>query len=518
VQRAGALAVGAALTTPARGTAQDGSSRATPGPFDPTLVVNDVHTQLNATHVARIVRPDSVSAVQAAILDAARDGHAVSIAGGRHAAGGQQFGTGAVLLDMGAMQRIVAFDAAVGEIEVEAGIQWPALIDFLVTTQRGHAPQWGIIQKQSGADQLSLGGALASNVHGHGLAFKPIISNVVSFTLVDAAGQRVTCSRDQHADLFRLGIGGYGLFGAITTVRLRLGPRQPLVRATELATVTDLIATVERRGAEGALYGDFQFAIDPASDDFLRDGVLSTFRPADAGTPVAMEQQATSSADWLALIHLAHVDKRRAVDAYTARTLAAAGQVVWSDLHQLSNYVANYHRLIDEQLGAQIPSTETIGEIYVPRAALPEFLAVARDDLRAHDVDLIYGSIRLIERDDESFLAWAREPWACVILNLHTVHTEIGIASAAAAFRRLYDLALGYGGSYYLTYHRWATQAQVEAAHPRFIAFLQEKVRRDPDERFQSDWYRYYRGMFADHLPPAADPRAGRSRDVVVNE
>ena len=75
-----------------------------------------------------------------------------------------------------------------------------------------------------------------------------------------------------------------------------------------------------------------------------------------------------------------------------------------------------------------------------------------------------------------------------------------GDRTAAAAFRRLIDLALAHGGSYYLTYHRWATRAQVEAAYPRFVEFLREKLRFDPYERFQSDWYRHYREMFRDVL------------------
>ena len=506
-RRLGALVVGASLTTPTTSArTQEASPVASPGAPDQGLVVNDVHAQLNATRVHRIVRPDSLDALRAAIGDAAVEGRAVSIAGGRHATGGQQFGTGTVLLDMGAMNRIVAFDAAAGEIEVEAGIQWPALVDFLVTTQRGQARQWGIIQKQSGADRLSIGGALSANAHGHGLAFKPIISNVVAFTLVDGAGRIVTCSREQNAELFRLAIGGYGLFGVIATVRLRLGPRQKLERAAELVTVDDLIATLDQRVAEGALYGDFQFAIDPASDDFLRQGVLSTLRPVDPDTPISTEQRAASPEDWLALLALAHVDKRQAVDAYTARTLAASGQVVWSDLHQLSDYVADYHRIIDERLGVKTPATETIGEVYVPRAALAQFLEEVRDDFLAHNVDLIYGSIRLIEQDDESFLPWARGPWACVIVNLHTVHDEAGLAAAAAAFSRLIGRAIQHGGSYYLTYHRWATRDQVEVAHPGIVQFLQLKHQYDPDERFQSTWYRHYRSMFADQLPPARIP------------
>ena len=98
-----------------------------------------------------------------------------------------------------------------------------------------------------------------------------------------------------------------------------------------------------------------------------------------------------------------------------------------------------------------------ITELYVPRPLLADFLAAAARDLRALEADVVYGTVRLIEPDDESFLAWAREPWACVVLNLHVEHTAAGIADASTAFRRLIDLALERGGSFYLTYHRWAT-------------------------------------------------------------
>jgi FAD/FMN-containing dehydrogenase len=80
------------------------------------------------------------------------------------------------------------------------------------------------------------------------------------------------------------------------------------------------------------------------------------------------------------------------------------------------------------------------------------------------------------------------------------VHSRAGLEHAAAAFRRLIDLAIFYGGSYYLTYHRWATRQQVERCHPHFVEFLRAKRAYDPEERFQSDWYRHYRGMFRDVL------------------
>src|SRR5438132_429030 len=81
--------------------------------------------------------------------------------------------------------------------------------------------------------------ALASNVHGRGLRLAPIVGDVVAFTLLDADGALHRCDRVSNADLFRLAIGGYGLFGLVTSVRLRLAPRIKLQRFVELLDADD---------------------------------------------------------------------------------------------------------------------------------------------------------------------------------------------------------------------------------------------------------------------------------------
>jgi FAD/FMN-containing dehydrogenase len=86
-------------------------------------IVNDIHSRLNATKVADIATPRDPDELRAAILDAAARGLAVSIAGGRHAMGGQQFCAGGVLVDTTAMRRTLAFDSDRGLLEMEAGAQ-----------------------------------------------------------------------------------------------------------------------------------------------------------------------------------------------------------------------------------------------------------------------------------------------------------------------------------------------------------------------------------------------------------
>lgn len=469
-------------------------------PGETGVVVNDVHSRLNATRVTDIARPRSLQAVRQLVLEAGDRGRALSVAGGRHAMGGQQFGTATRLIDTTQMNRVLAFDADRGTIEVEAGIQWPGLIAHYLEAQAGRPRQWGIAQKQTGADRLSVGGALAANAHGRGLTMKPFVGDVESFTLVGADGQVRVCSRAQHPELFRLAVGGYGLFGIVYAVTLRLAPRRKVQRIVEVITADELADALRQRVAAGFLYGDFQFATDEQSDAFLHQGVFSCYRPVDPATPVPEEQRQLSEEDWATLVYLAHANKTAAFERYVAYYRQTSGQIYWSDTHQLSTYLDDYHPQLDQRLSAVHPATEMISELYVPRPALAGFMADAGRHLRETGVPVIYGTVRLIQRDEETFLAWAREPYACVIFNLHTEHTPAGLARTADAFRGLIDLALQRGGSYYLTYHRYARRDQVGGCYPQLPQFLRLKRQYDPEERFQSDWYRYYRDMFADVL------------------
>lgn len=414
--------------------------------------------------------------------------------------GAQQFGTKTVHADTRSFNRVLNFDSGSGLIEVEAGMQWPELIRATLAMQQGAVRQWGIVQKQTGADRLSLGGALSANIHGRGLRLTPFVGDIESFNLVTAEGQVLTCGRSENAELFSLAVGGYGLFGVVSSVTLRLAPRRTLQRVVELVRIDDVMRRFEERIQDGFLFGDCQFAIDPASEDFLRRGIFSCYRPLDPGTPIPEGQREIAEEQWLRLLYLAHADKAKAFDVYANEYLATDGQLYWSDTHQLSYYPDAYHRGLDRRLHAASAGSEMISELYVPRAELAAFFDEMREDFRRHHVDVIYGTIRLIERDDETFLAWAKEPWACTVLNLHVTHSPQGIEQAAAAFRRLIDLARKRGGSYFLTYHKWATREQVESCYPQFPEFLKLKRRFDPAERFQSDWYRHYRIMFADKV------------------
>ncbi len=414
--------------------------------------------------------------------------------------GAQQFGTGATLIDTTALNRVLSFDPERGLIEVEAGIQWPALINHLSYAQNNKSHPWGIAQKQTGADRFSIGGTIAANSHGRGLTMRPFIEHVESFSMVNAEGELMHCSRSKDRELFRLVVGGYGLFGVIVSATLRLIPRQKMERIVAIMHVDELMTAFEERIDKGYVYGDFQFAIDETGPYFLSKGVLSAYRPVAMDTHIPDGQSELSRDDWLELANLAHTNKALAFDRYAKHYLSTSGQIYWSDTHQLSIYEDNYHELIDKKRGNTVPASEIITELYVPRDALLEFMRAARKDFRENNVDVIYGTIRLIEKDTESFLAWARESFACIVFNLHTSHSVEGVEHSVRSLQRLIDLAIGFGGSYSLAYHKYATRQHVETCYPQFKDFLNLKHAYDPADLFQSDWYRHYKSLFDDGI------------------
>ena len=461
-------------------------------------MINDMHSQLNPTRVNKILRPTSVEQLASMVAQASRDAKTLSLAGTRHAMGGQQFGTDTDLIDMTALNKIISFDRQRGIIEVEAGVMWPAIIDYCWNEQKNDKNPWSIAQKQTGADALTLGGGLSANVHGRGLTMLPLIQDIESFRLITPTGEQVECSRSTNAELFKLAIGGYGLFGIITSVKLRLMRRTRLKRTVKIMDIEELIPAFEERIKQGYMYGDFQYMTDSSSADFLRKGVFSCYLPiASDEKEMETKQRELAVDDWKKLYHLAFIDKGAAYNAYTQYYLSTNDQLYWSDTHQLSVYLDDYHIKLHEELGFEHPASLMISEIYVQRKQLTEFMDDVRQIATRDSFDIIYGTIRLIEKDTESFLAWAKEDYACIIFNLRVFHTAEGIEKTKQSFRSLIDTALPYGGSYYLTYHRWARKDQVLACYPQLPDFLKMKQKYDPKEVIQSDWYRHYKTMFA---------------------
>jgi FAD/FMN-containing dehydrogenase len=267
---------------------------------------------------------------------------------------------------------------------------------------------WGIRQKQTGVDAVSLGGSISANAHGRGLLMQPLGDDIEDLTLVNALGELLVCSRSENSELFSLVVGGYGLFGVVYSATLRLAPRLRVKRVVDIIDLDDAMNAVFRRAGEGCLFGDFQFVIDPQDESFLRRGVFACYKPS-----TVEENESAATADlapdtWLKLLKLAHEDKQKAFRLYAQHYLSTDGNHYWSDTMQLSTYIPSYADFLERTRPADatpgLKETLVIGEHYVPRDKLLTFMQQSRKVFRTFGTEVIYGTIRAIMCDTVSFL------------------------------------------------------------------------------------------------------------------
>ena len=114
------------------------------------------------------------------------------------------------------LNKFISFDRINGIIECESGV---LLSDILEVT----VPQGYFLHVTPGTKFVSVGGAIASDVHGKNHHAEGCFSEfVLSFSLMKENGDVITCSREENADVFWSTIGGMGLTGIITSASIKL--------------------------------------------------------------------------------------------------------------------------------------------------------------------------------------------------------------------------------------------------------------------------------------------------------
>lgn len=120
------------------------------------------------------------------------------------------------LVDMTGLDRILAFDRAAGVLRAEAGL---SLDDAL----QAIAPQGWFFATSPGTRFVTLGGAVANDVHGKNHhAAGAFGCSVRRLGLLRSDGRHLDLGRDEGDPLFAATIGGLGLTGLITWVEVDL--------------------------------------------------------------------------------------------------------------------------------------------------------------------------------------------------------------------------------------------------------------------------------------------------------
>ncbi len=164
------------------------------------------------------------SAEQISILMKAAQQFAVpvTVRGGGLTTEGESVAFGGLLLDMTGMSRVISVDREALIVRTQAGIFWHLLAEVL---------------RRDGLDYLSAPLNLTSSVGGtlgvggidvNSAKYGCSADQAISLQVVTPTGEIVECSDDENSELFERTVLGYGQFGIITEVSLKIRPYTPL--------------------------------------------------------------------------------------------------------------------------------------------------------------------------------------------------------------------------------------------------------------------------------------------------
>jgi FAD/FMN-containing dehydrogenase len=464
----------------------------------PHLRIIDARRVYSA-RVQTVDSPRTISGIREVLEQARKKNLPVCAMGTTHNLGGHAFADGAVALDLKRFDRVVSLDVPGKRITVQSGITWEKIQDAVNSS--------GLAVKAMQSDNnFTVGGSLSANAHGRDLQFSTVIQSVLGFRIMLANGSVVHASRFENAELFFLAIGGYGMFGIILEVDLELVENCVYQQSSEIIPLASFPEYFARK-IQGDPHAKLFIARPSiAARSFLDEMIVTKWRatPARPRNIFRLDHERNVRRDrfLFALSRKYPWGKTLRWQAEKFISLHPSGGGFVSRNNAMRPPVSAI-RMFDYHSPAD---TDVIQEFFVPVPRFLSFMESARAVLCEAQTNLLGLTIRFVRPDPESFLSYApREEALAAVLYLNEPLSSEGWAKSNALTQRLTRFAMENGGTFYLTYAREVEISDLRRAYPNIAGFFQQKHRFDPENRFTSRFFEFYKSHFLTRRAAAGD-------------
>jgi SAM-dependent methyltransferase len=475
------------------------------------IVVSDV-SQLEVYNVSRVAYPHSAADVQSLIFYAAKHGMSVSVRGCAHSMGGHSVApNNGLQINMKHMNRLVSLNIIDRLATVEAGMTWAELIRTV--NLYGLSPL--TLQSYS---SFSIGGSISVNAHG--ITNDHVVGHSIhSLRMVLSDGSLVNCSPTERRELFALVIGGYGLFGVIVDVTVRLTINERYRMVSTFHSVADFLHVYKRSWANtGVKIARLRLWPKNENDTihlirFIRPTVRycptnqfknqNVFPRIQTGAGVGVVSRLNDDAGemswasrmaykWVAplswfqrLRFWLEFNYKSALDWNNVNT--ERNELLHESAHSLSHLDSG---VID------LRQTHILQEFFVPTNRFGQWLDELRELLfviknNGSRLTLLNATIRFVLADTLSFLAYARQDMFAVVF-YYRVSIDGPQTELQHIHRQLTNLTLRLNGSFYLPYLHHYDLDELRQAYPQFDQFVHLQRRYDIHRRFSNIWFDTY--------------------------
>ncbi len=447
--------------------------------------INDVSC-LTPTPVYGVVQVTGVEDVRRALAFARANRLKVSIAGARHSQGGHAFAPDAVVLDMRRFNQM-SVDEASRVLTVQSGATWHDIQNRL-------HPRFAVKAMQS-TDVFTVGGSISVNAHGMDHRAGSVGGTVRTMRVMLPDGTIHAISRTEEPELFRLVVGGYGLFGIILDADLDITENAVYRSGREILDYEAFPAFFNDRVVGDESYRLLYGHLSTAPQSFLREMILYTYRE----VPVHPDSIPP-------LGEVSGVGLRRLVFNLSKFGGLAMRLKWWAEKHvepRLENCPIGdadgclvsrndpMHDSVPYLMNSLAGETDILHEYFVPRDQLVSFVDGLRRIAIADHANLLNASVRVVHRED-NFLNYAPTDMFAIVLYLNQTTDAEGAARMATLTRDLIELTIGLGGRFFLPYQLHYTGDQLRRSYPEIGEFFRAKDVYDPEHILTNTFYTKY--------------------------
>ena len=305
-----------------------------------------------------------------------------------------------------------------------------------------------------------------------------------------ADGEIVTCSRTENAELFSLVIGGYGLFGIILDVKLKVVNNENMTfKRYEIAS-SDYLEYFEKHASQNENVQLVFGRLNISEKEFLENATLNVF--ISSKVPVSREMKTQNEK----MLELKRVVFRSSVDREYGKRLrweleTNVGEFSPDQLFTRNELLNDNVSLIENK---DEGSTDILHEYFIPKRNFNSYIEKLKTVLPASKIDLLNITIRNVYPDEDSYLSYAKEEvFGFVFLFNQKTKCNCREKVMEELTKKLVDVAIESEGTYYLPYRLHVDKERMRKVYPQSEQFFKLKLKYDSAEVFKNKFYEHYK-------------------------
>jgi decaprenylphospho-beta-D-ribofuranose 2-oxidase len=451
---------------------------------DPSCIVINDFSGMNSTCASVVTKPATEDDIRAALLYASSNGLKVSMAGEQHTMAGQSLTPGGLLIDMKSFNKILKLDTARKTILVQAGATWKQIQS--VIDAKGLA-----IDVMQNYNIFTVGGSVSVNALGLNMNSSTISSNIQSLKIMLADGTVLTASRDFNSEIFRLAIGGYGLFGVILEAEIKLTSNVAHKVKSHKIDYQDFPSYFAQNlaGKDGMF--DSYFSLSPNPDRFMKDIVILSYTPDHSKVPKPVERR------WFENFMnpiLAGVVNNSSESAFWRRVVWFLQSKIL--VHTIPDSVSR-NQLMSRPMPpiAEAEDNESfvIQSYFVSKSNFTQFVDRLRTVVLQNNPPIVTASIMNLNQDEIAELSTGRgEDKFVIVLGFVQQMNAEGEERMNRFASEMIDQTIELGGTLYLAHRMAYSKNQLDSLYPNSKVFFDMKRKYDPTELFSNRLYERY--------------------------